>query len=159
VDVLILTERHPATSAFQSETEKQALFYFGGTKGAGSARGGSRRDGDWVGAICPPASFTVLKVVPGGVRGGRWSRMRSVWLMRPIVMIDRAATIAAIITGSWKMRAMLGQLVKKGRVPRQKSAIRGQRLAERSVLNSPELGFCLALPRANRRTEDESQGR
>jgi hypothetical protein len=35
----------------------------------------------------------------------------------------RAATIAAINTGCWKMRAMLGQLVKKGRVPRQKSAI------------------------------------
>jgi hypothetical protein len=39
------------------------------------------------------------------------------------VMIDRAATMAARITGCWKMRGMLRQLVKEGRVPRQKSAI------------------------------------
>ena len=48
---------------------------------------------------------------------------RSAWLITPIVMIERAATIAAIITGRWRMRAMPGQLDKKGRVPRQKSAI------------------------------------
>jgi hypothetical protein len=56
-------------------------------------------DSGWLGIISAPASFTALKVVPGGVFGGRLSIIRLVWFTTSKIAIERAATIVAITTG------------------------------------------------------------
>ena len=56
-------------------------------------------DSGSVGAISAPASFTALKVVPGGVSGGRLSMIRSVWFTRSRTAAETTAIIAAITTG------------------------------------------------------------
>jgi hypothetical protein len=43
--------------------------------------------------------FTALKVVPGGVGGGRLSTIRLVWSTTSIVAIETIATMTAITTG------------------------------------------------------------
>lgn len=81
-------------------------FYFlpvGGTRGSGPAGNTLTGDSGWVGVISAPASFTEWKVVPGGVRGGRLSMTRSVWLKTIRAAADSNATAAAIITGFWKL--------------------------------------------------------
>jgi hypothetical protein len=56
-------------------------------------------DSGWLGVISAPASFTALKVVPGGVFGGRLSTIRLVWFTTSKVAIEIAATIIAITAG------------------------------------------------------------
>ena len=56
-------------------------------------------DSGWLGVISAPASFTALKVVPGGVFGGRLSIIRLVWFTTSKIAIERAAAIVAITTG------------------------------------------------------------
>jgi hypothetical protein len=70
------------------------LFPEGGVAGAGPGDGTLIGDSGSLGAISAPASFTALKVVPGGVSGGRLSMTRLVWFTTIIVTIE-IATITA----------------------------------------------------------------
>jgi hypothetical protein len=71
----------------------------GGSTDVGTCEGSLIGDSGAVGVTWPPASFTALKVVPGGVIGGRLSTIRLVWSTRIIVAIEMAATITAINAG------------------------------------------------------------
>jgi len=79
------------------------LFYLarsgGCSTGVGTIEGSLIGDSGCVGVIFAPASFAVLKVVPGGVGGGRLSTIRLVWSTTSIMAIEMAATITAITAG------------------------------------------------------------
>lgn len=76
------------------------FFPEGGVTGSGPRGETLIGDSGSVGAISAPASFTALKVVPGGVSGGRLSMIRFVWFTRSRTAAEITATIAAITTGS-----------------------------------------------------------
>lgn len=55
-----------------------------------------------VGVTSAPASFAALKVVPGGVGGGRRSMIRLVWFTTNKMAIEATASIAAMTAGFWR---------------------------------------------------------
>jgi len=57
--------------------------------------------------ISAPALFTALKVVPGGVCGGRLSTIRLVWSTTSIAAIETIATMAEITAGFRRTRSIL----------------------------------------------------
>jgi len=59
----------------------------------GTSEGSLMGDSGWLGVISAPASFTALKVVPGGVV------YNQVGVVYDEVAIEMAATIVAITTG------------------------------------------------------------
>jgi hypothetical protein len=75
------------------------FFPEGGVTGSGPRGETLIGDSGSVGAISAPASFTALKVVPGGFSGGRLSMIRFVWFTRSRTAAETTATIAAITTG------------------------------------------------------------
>src|SRR5260370_16742721 len=83
---------------------------------SGTSEGSLMGDSCWLGVISAPASFTALKVVPGGVFGGRLSIIRLVWFTTGKIAIERAATIVAITTG-FRSAFHPSQRLFKARVP------------------------------------------
>jgi hypothetical protein len=85
------------------------LVGLAGSAGAGPGKGTLIDDSGWLGVISAPALFAALKVVPGGVCGGRLSTIKLVWSTTSRVTIETAAKIAAITAGFRKTLAIVIQ--------------------------------------------------
>src|ERR1035437_2857889 len=94
----------------ESSTRRRVyLVGLGGSAGVGTSEGSLIGDSGWVGVIPAPASFTALKVVPGGVFSGRLSTIRLVWSTTSIVASEMVATSAAITAGFRRALSILIQ--------------------------------------------------
>lgn len=102
--------------------------------GAGPGATGLIGDSGAEGATVAPALFTVLKVVPGGVCGGRLSMIKLLWFTTSRVAAEAAATISATITGFRKTISipvngdMSLEVPALGRLPDRQKGRRSNRL-------------------------------